>query len=97
MSITKGAYNNDTMPEWIRLPRAGQREVYSSLSRAKLNQLILPTAGCPYPPVRSISLRQPHQSRGVRLIHLPSLLGYLSSLEKHSDNLLGRGTQGDQT
>ena len=85
MSIKEPAYNPNPISEWIRLPPAGQREPNSGLSRAKLNQLILPTAGNPHPPVRSVSVRLPHQSRGVRLIHLPSLLEYLQSLESGNE------------
>ncbi len=85
MSTKKAAYNPYPISEWIRLPPAGQREPNSGLSRAKLNQLILPTAGNPHPPVRSVSVRLPHQSRGVRLIHLPSLLEYLQNLESKNE------------
>ena len=46
---------------------------YSSLSRSTLNTLILG----PNAPVRSVSLRKQYAIRGVRLIHLQSLLAYL--------------------
>ena len=69
-------------PEWIRLPKAGQLEPNTGLGRTKLNQLILPTKDRPTPPVHSISVREPHQKRGVRLIHLQSLLDYLEGIDR---------------
>jgi len=69
-------------PEWIRLPKPGQLEPHTGLARTKLNQLILPTKDRPNPPVHSISVREPHQKRGVRLIHLQSLLDYLESIDR---------------
>ena len=64
-------------PEYIRLPLHGPCP-WTGLSRAKLNELILP---CPVnsfrPPVRSVSLAPPGKTKGVRLIHLASLLDYL--------------------
>jgi hypothetical protein len=66
-------------PEFIRLPKGGP-EHFSGLTRSKLNALVLP---CPEnngkPPVRSVCLRQPGRQKGVRLIHLKSLLDYLNS------------------
>jgi len=66
-------------PEFIRLPKGGP-EHYTGLTRSKLNALVLP---CPEnngkPPVRSVCLRQPGRQKGVRLIHLKSLLDYLNS------------------
>ena len=66
-------------PEFVRLPRGGN-EHFSGLTRSKLNALVLP---CPEnngkPPVRSVCLRQPGRIKGVRLIHLQSLLDYLRS------------------
>ena len=64
-------------PEFIRLPQHGPCP-WTGLSRAKLNELILP---CPVnnfrPPVRSVSLAPPGKTKGVRLIYLASLLDYL--------------------
>ena len=65
-------------PRYIRLPKAGENCPITGLSRAKMNELILPNARNNHrPPVISKSLRQPHQARGVRLILLESLLAYL--------------------
>lgn len=61
------------VPEFIRLPRNGERCHFSGLSRATLNELILGTN----PRVKSLYLRKPGTARGIRLIHLASLLAYL--------------------
>ena len=48
------------------------------MSRAKLNELILPSpANGHKPPVQSVCLRKPGAIKGARLIHLQSLLNYL--------------------
>ena len=64
-------------PEFIRLPKNGLCP-WSGLSRAKQNELILPSAANGYkPPVKSVSLRKPGAAKGVRLIYLRSLLDFL--------------------
>lgn len=65
-------------PVYIRLPKPGELCPYTGLSRAKMNELILPSERNNFrPPVASKSLRQPGQQRGVRLILLESLMSYL--------------------
>lgn len=65
-------------PVYIRLPKSGELCPYTGLSRAKMNELILPSERNNFrPPVASKSLRQPGQQRGVRLILLESLMSYL--------------------
>jgi hypothetical protein len=65
--------------EFIRLPKNGNCS-WTGLSRAKLNELILPCERNNYrPPVKSVSLRKSGATKGTRLIYLPSLLGYLHS------------------
>jgi hypothetical protein len=64
-------------PEFIRLPLRGACP-WTGLTRAKLNQLILPCRENNFrAPVRSVSLAPPGKTKGVRLIHLESLLAYL--------------------
>ena len=71
---------NAIIPEWIRLPRGGNPEPHTGLSRAKINQLVLPCAQNGFKPqVRSVSLRDPGAVKGCRLIHLASLLAYINS------------------
>jgi len=66
-------------PEFIRLPKGGA-EHFTGLTRSKLNELVLPSAlNHGKPPVRSVCLRQPGRQKGVRLIHLKSLLDFLNS------------------
>ena len=73
------------VPEFIRLPKPGSREPFTGLSRSKLNQLILPSAENGFkPPVRSVVLRKRGAIRGVRLIFLDSLIGYIREEAKAS-------------
>ena len=66
-------------PTYIRLPKPGERCTITGLSRAKLNELILPNERNNYrPPVASKSLRQKGALRGIRLVLLESLKTYLS-------------------
>lgn len=64
---------NETLPEFVRLPKSGQRCPWTGMSRASLNELILG----PGAPVSSVVLRRAGASRGIRLIHLASLLNHL--------------------
>ena len=64
-------------PEFIRLPKRGQCPI-TGLTRSKLYDLISPNEGNGFkPPVKSLSLRKPGQTKGTRLIVLQSLLDYL--------------------
>ena len=65
-------------PEFLRLPRNGQRDVVSGLSRSGLNALILPNEQNGFkPPVKSVVLRKKGSGRGTRLIVMDSLREYL--------------------
>jgi hypothetical protein len=61
-------------PEWIRLPRPGEVEPRTSLSRGVLSRLAVEGK------VKTLTTKEPGKRRGCRLIHLGSLLSYLSSL-----------------
>ena len=64
-------------PEFIRLPKLGLCPI-TGLSRSKISDLISPNEGNGFkPPVKSVSLRKPGQTKGTRLIVLQSLLAYL--------------------
>jgi hypothetical protein len=68
-------------PEFIRLPKSKTLCPFTGLSRSKLNELVLPSELNRFkPPVKSISVRNRGQSRGVRLISFDSLIEYLSQL-----------------
>lgn len=70
-------------PQFIRLPRSGERCPYTGLSRSSLNELILPCPANDYrPPVRSVVQKKRHATRGCRLILLSSLLDFLHGLEE---------------
>jgi hypothetical protein len=73
-----------TRPVWIRLPKPGERCAYTGLSRSALNELILPSRDVQNPRVASISLRKPHEVRGIRLIKLESLLAVLDDMLESS-------------
>lgn len=66
-------------PEWIRLPPGGQRCRYTGLTRSFLNSLVLPCTLNEFkPPVKSVCLRRKGSAKGVRLIHLQSLLDFIA-------------------
>lgn len=73
-SSNKNAPGAINAPEWIRLPRPGEVEPRTSLSRGVLSRLAAEGK------VKSLTTREPGKKRGCRLIHLESLLSYLSSL-----------------
>lgn len=60
-------------PEFLRLPRSGERCAISGLSRSALNALILGA----HPPVASVCLRKMGAVRGCRLIVTRSLMEFL--------------------
>ena len=65
-------------PEFNRLPRSGQRDAMTGLSRSGLNRLILGTKENGFkPPVKSVVLRRKGAVRGTRLIVTQSLRDYL--------------------
>jgi len=69
-------------PEFIRLPKPGQRCPWTGLSRSGLNNLILPSvANGGRPLVVSKSLRKRGALRGTRLISYDSLMSYLKSCD----------------
>ena len=69
-------------PEWIRLPQGGLCP-WTGLTRSKLYELILPCAKNGFQPaVRSVCLAPLGTKKGVRLIHLESLLNYLHELSE---------------
>ncbi len=73
-------------PEWVRLPRTGQKCPHTGLSRSALNQLVLPTNANGFkPPVHSVVLRHRGALRGTRLISFDSLCSYLAALAQSED------------
>lgn len=62
------------MPIWVRSPRAG-KEFYTGLCRSKLYE------GAALGYFRSVSLREPGQTKGTRLFNLASVLSYIESCE----------------
>ena len=61
-------------PEFLRLPKPGTLCPYTGLSRAAINELILPTKrNFHRPPVRSFCLRQRGARTGIRLVDYSGL------------------------
>lgn len=74
-----GCVNGDE-PIYIRLPKAGHQCPRTGMTRAALNELILPSDRNGYqPPVESKSLRKSEGGKGTRLILWESLKSYLST------------------
>jgi len=72
-------------PEWIRLPRPGERDRLTGLSRSTLCELAVPGAANDFkPPVKSILIKKRNAQRGIRLINFDSLIEYLRNLETES-------------
>jgi len=59
---------NDTRPEWLRIPNAVR---IFGISRTKLYELISKRR------IKSVSLRERGQVRGIRLLSYDSLMDYL--------------------
>jgi hypothetical protein len=73
MKTQKALLENGGAEIWIRLPTHGQCP-RTGLSRAKYYELI--NAG----KIKSASLKEPGKLTGVRLVWLPSVMGYI---ERH--------------
>jgi hypothetical protein len=68
------------LPIWIRAPKVGN-DHYCGLSRSKLYDLA--SKGC----CRSVSIREPGQTKGTRLFHLGSILSFIEKCEHQAKNL----------
>lgn len=66
------------LPVWIRSPKSGP-EHFVGFTRAKLYAL----AG--EGKIRSVSIREPGQVKGVRLFHLGSILDYVARCEANAN------------
>jgi hypothetical protein len=64
------AERDGNLPVWVRAPKHGY-EFFSGCSRAKLYEWA--TKGF----IRSVSICEPGRTRGVRLFHLASVLGFI--------------------
>jgi hypothetical protein len=62
------------LPVWVRAPATGH-EFFSGFTRSKLYEL----AGAGH--IRSASIREPGQVKGTRLFNLPSILGFIQTME----------------
>ncbi len=62
------------LPVWVRAPKCGH-EFYSGCSRAKLYEWTAKGF------IRSVSIREPGQIKGVRLFHLASILAFIERCE----------------
>lgn len=66
--------------DWCRLPKPGQ--TLCGLGRSYLYQL------CAKGTIRSVTIRQPHNTRGVRLIYRPSIHAFLAGLDREQNGEL---------
>jgi hypothetical protein len=74
------AHHNER-PEWVRLPKPGQRCPHTGLSRTTLNELVVSCPANNYlPPVKSAVIKKRGAMRGIRLISYDSLTAYLGNL-----------------
>jgi hypothetical protein len=79
-------------PEFIRLPRDGERDPVFGLSRGFLNTLVLACKANGYQPaVKSCVLRRRGARTGVRLINLKSLREYVYSQAAGTDPAISHG------
>lgn len=62
------------LPVWVRAPVSGH-EHYTGFSRAKLYELTAERK------IRSVSIREPGQTRGCRLFNLASILAFIEKCE----------------
>lgn len=65
---------------WTRLPKPGQ--MLCGMTRSFLYQL------CAKGAIRSVTIRQPQNTRGIRLVYRPSIHAYLKQLD-HAQNEMG--------
>lgn len=72
---------NTVRPEWLQLPKPPARCPVTSLSRSKLNELLLPCKANGFnPPVKSRSIRsRKGASRGIRIYSVESLLAHIEA------------------
>ena len=68
-TATPGACDAD----WVRLPKPGQ--MLCGMTRSYLYQL------CAKGTIRSVTIRRPRSTRGVRLVFRPSIHAFLASLD----------------
>ena len=72
-------------PVWIRPPKSGL-EFYSGFSRAKLYE------GAGKGHFRSVSIREPGQTKGTRLFHLQSILDFIAKCEQDAADAAAKAT-----
>ncbi len=65
----------NNLPCWVRSPKTGP-EHYSGFTRAKLYELAGKAA------IRSVSIREPGQTKGTRLFNLASILAFIEKCEQ---------------
>lgn len=70
--------NSLNLAEWIRLPAPGKRCLRTGLTRGSYNDLIFADP----PKIKSVVVKRPGATRGVRLIHWQSVRCYLHDLMK---------------
>ena len=84
-------HSGQSLPVWIRLPKQGRKGrsalpcPISGLPRATLIDLCVKSKRNGWkPPVKSKKIQQAGSKRGIRLIHVPSLLAWIESQPEES-------------
>ena len=79
-------------PAYLRYPAPGYRDPLTGLSRGTLSELVVPCQANGFnPPVRSVLLKKQGATRGIRLIHVPSLLAHLDRLADEANSAASAG------
>ena len=60
--------------DWVRLPKPGQ--AFCGMTRSYLYQL------CAQKKIRSVTICQPQNTRGVRLLYRPSIHAFIADLDR---------------
>jgi hypothetical protein len=75
-------------PDYLRLPKWGERDPYFGLTRTALDQLTRPQPFNKFrPPVKSKILKMAGQKSGIKLISYVSLKAYVDALPDVSQDL----------
>ena len=70
---------NGPLPVWIRPPKNGN-EYFSGFSRSKLYQVAADGK------IRSVSIREPGQTKGTRLFELKSILDFIERIAANAES-----------
>jgi hypothetical protein len=70
--------SNSRYPEWIRLPKNGERCALTSIPRSTMFKLVTTPASAPRV-ISKVIKTNPKASRGIRLVNVKSLLDFIAN------------------